>query len=139
MDNGHQYLKLGSVTFEHKDYLRSMLVGIAPFFVGLGFFFFMFGYDIFPSDTLWVNILSVYLLYSVSSSMFSSKKDLEGAIIIIPLVILIISMLIGFHIDVSKIFFSDTALAIMGKLNLYLLVATVGNSLVFILLKLLRV
>jgi len=99
----------------------------------------MFGYDIFPSDTLWVNILSVYLLYSVSSSMFSSKKDLEGAIIIIPLVILIISMLIGFHIDVSKIFFSDTALAIMGKLNLYLLVATVGNSLVFILLKLLRV
>ena len=139
MDNGHQYLKLGSVTFEHKDYLRSMLVGIAPFFVGLGFFFFMFCYDIFPSDTLWVNILSVYLLYSVSSSMFSSKKDLEGAIIIIPLVILIISMLIGFHIDVSKIFFSDTALAIMGKLNLYLLVATVGNSLVFILLKLLRV
>ena len=137
-DHGY-YVKLGSVQFEHKDYVRSMLVGVAPFFVGLAFFFFMFEYDIFPNENVWITILSVYLLFSVSSSMFSSKKDLEGAIIIIPLIILIISMLIGFNVDVPKIFLSETALSIIRKLNLYLLVATVGNGLMFFILRLLRV
>ncbi|HJZ23441.1 hypothetical protein A3H80_01475 [Candidatus Roizmanbacteria bacterium RIFCSPLOWO2_02_FULL_37_19] len=138
-DDDKRYVKLGSVVFEQKDYFRSMLVGIAPFFVGLGFFFFMFEYDIFPNENIWINVLSLYLLFSVSSSMFSSKKDLEGTIIIVPLIILIFSILVGFNIDITRIFLSETTLEIMRRLNMYLLIATGGNSLIYVILRLFRI
>ena len=138
-EHGGYYIKLGSVTYEQKDFFRSILVGVAPFFTGLGFLFFIFNGNFFPHTDWKINIIIVYLLYSTTSSMFSSRKDLEGAIILVPLFILIFSLLIGFKIDLQNLFFSEKALDFMQKMNLYLAWATIGNTLVYTLLRLVKI
>ena len=78
------YLKLGSVVYEKKDLLRSILVGIAPLFGGLAFFWFLAAFHLFPQTNMGINILLAYLIFSVATNMFSSAKDLQDLIFILP-------------------------------------------------------
>src|SRR5437588_344943 len=53
-------IKLGHVMYEKKDVFRSILVGIAPFFGGLGVFLLLYYFQLFPSHSFLVNILYGY-------------------------------------------------------------------------------
>lgn len=79
------HIQFGRVTYGKKDIIRSILVGIAPFFGALGFFWFLGAFRLFPSEHLFMTILLGYLVFAVSANMFSSKQDLVDLIYIIPL------------------------------------------------------
>lgn len=72
-------LKLGSVRIEKTDAFRKTLIATAPVFVGtvviLGS---LWTLDNFLSSSVFWYILIGVFVYQVGSTMFSSKKDLEG-------------------------------------------------------------
>lgn len=78
----HQSIVLGHVTYEKRDIWRGILVGIAPLPVGL---FVLWGLLQLHLPTL----LTGYLIFAISSTMFSSKSDLIDVIYIIPLAIVL--------------------------------------------------
>jgi hypothetical protein len=67
-------IKLGHVLYIKKDFLRGILVGIAPFFGALLFFFGLSFFNLFPNKNLGLNIALIYLIFTVSSLMFSSNR-----------------------------------------------------------------
>ncbi|MDO8269485.1 MAG: hypothetical protein Q7T54_02335 [Candidatus Levybacteria bacterium] len=95
-------LKLGSVEVGKTDILRNFLVGIAPFIVGtsilLTVLYFSFENTIFGLNLLTVGVL--YILFVIANTMYSSKKDMEGAIefFIITLVPLLFLYFLGLRI-----------------------------------------
>jgi len=77
-------IKLGHVLYVKKDFLRGILVGAAPFFGALFLFFTLSFFNLFPNKSLGLNIFLIYLIFTVSSLMFSSKQDLVDIGYLIP-------------------------------------------------------
>lgn len=80
-------IKLGHVLYEkgRNDYIRSVLVGIAPFFGGIFSLWLIVQSRLFPSTQLWQTIIFGYLILTISANMFSSKQDLIDVGYLIPL------------------------------------------------------
>ncbi|MFN4212710.1 MAG: hypothetical protein ACK4FL_01970 [Microgenomates group bacterium] len=134
--------KLGHVVYEKKDFLRGFLVGVAPVFGGLFFFFFLSFFKLFPSGNLWGNIFFGYLVFAISSTMFSSKKDLVDFIYIIPTVLIFIGVIYVFDIKLDFIFKNKNLLAIFSslfeKINFYLLLSLLTNLFLIVILTLFK-
>lgn len=79
------HIRLGYVLYEKQDVVRSIIVGIAPVIVGLLFFWWMSAVDPFQNTNLLFRAFLVYVIFIVSSTMFSSKQDLIDIVYIIPL------------------------------------------------------
>jgi hypothetical protein len=93
---GEESIELGSVGIIKPNPIRRLLIGAAPFLFGtmlvlLGIHFF-FSLNI--QNSLIIAVL-VYCLFTVSNTMFSSKRDLEGALELV-LAILIVGWLAYF-------------------------------------------
>lgn len=82
-------LKMGSVQVEKSDILRRLLIGVAPLIVGsliLVISLFLLGkiytYDsVFSSWTSFaLTILIGLVIFIITNTMFSSKKDVEGLV-----------------------------------------------------------
>jgi len=97
-------IKLGHVLYGKKDIFRGIMVGIAPFFAGLGFFFFLSTTKIFPNSNLYLTILLGYLIFVVSTTMFSSKQDLIDIGYLIPIGLLIAVFCYIFNINLMAFF-----------------------------------
>lgn len=125
------YIKLGSVTYERKDFLRSVVVGIAPLFGGIAFFYTFSVIKIFPGDNLFLNILLIYLFFAISSTMFSSKQDLVDFIYLIPFILIVCIFIYIFQIDIRIIIRNEKIVASMIKffkdINLYLFLGVIVN------------
>jgi len=83
-------IKLGHVLYVKKDFLRGILVGIAPFFGALLFFFVLSFFNLFPNKNLGLNIALIYLIFTISSVMFFSKQDLVDVVYLIPFVLFLL-------------------------------------------------
>lgn len=88
-DNGEKSIKFGSVTYYKADPIRGLLVGIAPFFLGSLVLILLFHYFPFPQEKMIYNVFFVYASFVISSTMFSSKQDLQDLMYVIPSIILI--------------------------------------------------
>jgi hypothetical protein len=77
-----KHIKLGTVQVQDTDPFRRFLIGIAPIFVGLTLIFIvLFIYQRFGEDWPWWAVLLVYYaVFQVGNGMFSSRRDMEGAI-----------------------------------------------------------
>ncbi|PIP62576.1 hypothetical protein COS31_03425 [Candidatus Roizmanbacteria bacterium CG02_land_8_20_14_3_00_36_15] len=132
-------IKLGSVIYEKKDIVRSILVGIAPIFFAFFFFWFLARFKMFPGQNFWLNILFGYIVFTVSSTMFSSKKDLVDLAFIIPLIIVIIGLIYIFDIRVDLIFknklFIERLVNFFKDINFYLLFSLAINILLIFIFK----
>lgn len=75
-------LKLGSVQVGKTDYMRNFFIGAAPFFVGVTLILFILFFAIQNSlfSLWWAALLIVYSVFVIANTMFSSKKDMEGAV-----------------------------------------------------------
>ena len=107
-------VKLGSVSMEKTDPARRAIIGFAPVLVGLasimGLIYLLIDsgsivQTIEPKTILGIliRVLIFYLLFVVSNTMFSSRKDLEGAVELL-IVLLVISAgfyLIGFRVEIT--------------------------------------
>lgn len=88
-------LKLGSVEVGRTDIVRNLLIGIAPFIVGTGLILTVLYYAI-SNTLLGFNLITIAVLlfvFMIANTMYSSKKDLEGAVgfvllIVVPVVVL---------------------------------------------------
>ncbi len=127
-------IKLGEVLFVKKDFLRAILVGIAPVFFGIGILFLLFFYQIYPSNNLGLNILYSYLIFSISANMFSSKQDLKDLILITPVALLVMVLFYVFDIKINTDFIN----VIMNKVNLYIFFVLIINVFLFSFFKLLN-
>ena len=95
----HDSIKLGSVVYEKKDVFRSILVGIAPFFIGLIALWWLYGLGLYQTTSAVQFIGVSYLVFVISTTMFSSKQDLVDILYIIPIIVLIIGIIYVFQID----------------------------------------
>lgn len=132
------YVKLGHVTYEKQDIVRSIIVGIAPFFAGIGFFWLISYFKLFPSQSVLINILLGYLMFTVSSTMFSSKQDLIDIIYLIPLVIIIGGVIYIFDFKITLSIgnlFINGILYFLNKVNMYLLISLAINIALIIVAK----
>lgn len=98
-----KYIKLGSVEIARTDMIRRFMIGTAPFFWGttllLSLLFFTEKYALYT--TPWI-FLIVYGIFEIGNTMFSSKKDMEGAIKLLFIVVLGISILYLLNIQIRS-------------------------------------
>lgn len=92
-------VKLGSVQIQQTDFIRRFFIGVAPFFVGTIFLLSLIWLTIsgqFGSN-VFLLILIGYAIFTISNTMFSSKRDMEGAIefLIVFLIIVAVAYLAG--------------------------------------------
>ena len=130
-------IKLGSVVFEKQDFLRGIIVGLAPFILAFFIFYAISSFNLFPSNTLVKNILFCYLIFSISSTMFSSKKDLIDLIYLVPTVIILAGIFYVFGLNI-KVVFENNALFekfsdIIYTINFYLFYSIIINLIILLL------
>ncbi|MBI3955600.1 hypothetical protein HY338_04080 [Candidatus Gottesmanbacteria bacterium] len=136
-DNGE--IQAGKLEIAKTDPFRHALIGLAPMLIGLvliyliGRIFFINLSDIFNTKNLILNTIGGYLLFVITSTMFSSRKDLETMVIALPVMLLVIFMLnyIGVRIFFDPTLFEKTQ-KILAELNGYLLICSVVDLFVLI-------
>lgn len=75
-------LKLGSVEVGKTDIIRNFLIGIAPFIVGTSLLLLVLYYS-FTNNIFGFNLFTFLVLcftFIISNTMYSSRKDMEGAV-----------------------------------------------------------
>lgn len=124
-------IKAASLKVSRTGPVRQTIIGLAPVFVGLTIIFSLTNFVLQPliqNPNLFLNqelkfylldFISFYLIFIISNTMFSSKKDLEAALLPITFIILIgIALwLAGFKIALSIKLFS-TFIGFFKSLNL---------------------
>jgi len=118
---------LGEVKYEKKDYLRGAIVGVAPFFFGIAVLTGIFYWNLFPSDNWIQNVIFFYLLFAVSSNMFSSKKDLKDILFITPFIVVFLFAVYLFKIKLDFMVIDD----IMKKVSNYLFWVLIVNMILY--------
>ncbi len=98
-EEGKQSVKLGSVTYYKADPIRGLLVGIAPFFLGTFALLLLFHFIKFPNTYFKYNIFFAYVSFIISSTMFSSKKDLHDLLYVVPSIALLAIIFFALRIN----------------------------------------
>ncbi|MGE5041499.1 MAG: hypothetical protein ACM3IJ_01205 [Candidatus Levyibacteriota bacterium] len=103
-------LKMGSVLVDHSDFIRQFFIGVAPLFTGLWllssicyllFTHLDFAMVLHSPFMMVMLLLASYLTFAVTNTMFSSKKDMDGALelfIVIGIVFTVVYFL-NFHLE----------------------------------------
>ena len=98
-----EHIKLGSVQIAQTDPFRRFFIGAAPLISGtailLGLLFYTAQQHLF-SNYLFVIFIG-YLVFEIGNTMFSSRKDMEGAVELFATLIAIIIILYFFGIRIS--------------------------------------
>lgn len=115
-------LKLGHVTYEKTDLIRSILVGIAPFFGAMGIFIMIDKFNLFPGDSIYTAAVFGYLIFTIAIQMFSSREDLVDLIYLIPLGIIAYFIIFFFRIKINLSFVrqSTTLLDLVKQVQFYI-------------------
>lgn len=121
-------VKLGSVQIAKTDPFRRFFIGTAPFLFGtlflLGVLFYAAQNNLF--NNYWMILLIGYLVFEIGNTMFSSKKDMEGAIelLVVVLFFALIFYLIGFRVSLSPsiLFENPLVVQVLQQGMLYLLI-----------------
>lgn len=96
-------LKLGTVTYEKKDVVRGLIVGIAPFFAALFAFWLIDAFRLLYMN-FWTTAFFSYIVFTISSTMFSSKQDLIDLVYVLPIVIILGVVLVVLKVDLHLFF-----------------------------------
>lgn len=142
MEDEHT-VKLGSVQIAETDIFRRFLIGAAPFLFGvsllLGSLFFVVSQHLLSN--YWVVILMIYLAFEIGNTMFSSKKDMEGALELLGVIVffIIVFYFLGVRIpnlNVEILFNHPTVSEVFKQGSIFLLVPLGINIVILLLLRL---
>lgn len=121
IENNKQAVEAGHVTHAATDPLRRFLIGIAPLVWGLGALVVLIGvfqHYLTQSVYLQQQVLLLagigYLLFAVSNNMFSSRKDMEGAVYVIPVILFLAG---GVYILGIRVALTGQMLAIFSQIT----------------------
>jgi hypothetical protein len=141
-------VRLGSVEIAEVDPFRRTIVGVAPIIFGtivlISGLFLVFGRG--GEIVWWQLLIAFYVVFTVSNTMFSSKKDLEGvgpmfvAVLLVGLLIGLVVYLIGIRVsfDFSNTFLSESWVMALQRVELFLAVPILINAIVLLLLRALQ-
>lgn len=136
-------VKLGSAQIGRTDPFRRTIVGVAPVLLGMILIFSIFLFVKIGVSPWWQVILGLYLLFQIGNTMFSSRKDLEGSILFVILV-LVLSAIIFFALyllnpvflqNISKLNL-NFAIPFFKQASVYLIIPVVLDLLIIFLSKL---
>jgi hypothetical protein len=100
-------IRLGSVEIVKPDPFRRLLIGVAPFLMGTTIIILtLFSADFFDAThTLWIGILALLIVFQIGNTMFSSKKDMEGAsfFLVLFIIAIVTLYLLGFRTSLDQI------------------------------------
>ena len=135
-------IRAGHLEIARTGPIRHTIIGVAPMFVGLlfiytiGHFFFQSLLSINNYQLTIINIIGIYLLFVVSTTMFSSKADMRSFIFVAPVIILLVTAvyLAGVRVTFTQ---NLQELMIVGAKKLNFSLAQVGiiDTAVFLLLQ----
>jgi hypothetical protein len=103
-------VRLGSVSIESCDPIRRALIGVAPVFVGMSIIFGLLLYLQNLGNNFLLQLLIFFIIFEVSNTLFSSRKDLEGT-----LELLLIVLIISISLFIIKPYFWQTILIFSEK------------------------
>lgn len=139
-------LKMGSVSVSKTDFVRAFLIGVAPLIIGCSVIISSLWFiqktftlrSVFSSfPAILITIFIMYLLFVIANTMFSSKKDMEGAVEL--LIILVVFEVGAFfvHVPVNQFIISLASNSnfekVMQEID-FLFAIPVGINLVSVLL-----
>ncbi len=134
-------VKLGSVAIAKTDPFRRVIIGVAPFLFGTAIILITLFYtakDGIPNNP-WQIFLIGYIVFEIGNTMFSSRKDMEGALgLFLGLVIVVIVLyFIGLRLpDIDpKIVFPYWTEGVFRTGSIFLLVPLVIDVVVIVFLK----
>lgn len=94
------HIKLGSVQIAQTDPIRRFLIGAAPFFAGTAILLSLLYFAVEQRwfENVWASIGIGYAVFELGNTMFSSRKDMDGALelLIVVVTLLIILYFLGF-------------------------------------------
>lgn len=136
-------LKMGSVRVSNSDIFRRLLIGVAPLLVGSAILVvslwiltstFSYG-DIFASPlSIGISVLGLFIVFVVSNTMFSSKKDIEGLFEFLIIVAIIIPALYFAGIKIPQLVISlisqQSIVSVIQKIDIFLGIPVALNLLV---------
>lgn len=135
-------LILGQVSVQKTDPIRRLLIGASPVVMGViliySFFYFLTTYA--SLSFFWTIVILCYLSFTVGNTMFSSEKDMEGALelsIFLVLVTIALSFL-GFTLPYDKVLVKINELipnSLFLKIITYLLIPILLDMLLIFFLK----
>lgn len=130
-------IKAGKLMIAKTDPFRYTLIGIAPMIIGL-ILIYMIG-NLLPSNLQNISFILLfvlcYMFFVISTTMFSSRKDLESLIIVAPITFLIIASLykVGVRIFLDEVLIEKIT-SLVTQLNFYLGISLIINFVVFAIL-----
>ncbi len=104
-------LRLGYVMYEKKDVIRGILVGIAPIITGILLLWWLYTIHFFEFTTYTIQFIKAYIIFVLSSTMFSSKQDLIDIWYVLPIFIIIGIISYLFDLNILYIFKNQSLLA----------------------------
>lgn len=127
-------VKLGSVEIAKTDPIRRSIIGFAPVFVGLMIvvgivYLFSSNIEFIKDKDSYIVIAAVlgtmYLLFAISNTMFSSSRDMEGTleILITLLIIFVSAYILGFRPQLTFVenLFTKEIIEVVRKSAIFLL------------------
>lgn len=134
-------IDLGSVSIAKTDPLRRFLIGVAPFTFGIFLIFailFLITTDRFVTSW-WGNVLAGILIFETANSMFVSKKDLDGAAILLIFIVIAIGFLYVWDVKVlvnpADLALCKSVTEILKKASIFFLVPIFIDTVVLLTLK----
>lgn len=133
-------IKMGSVQVARTGFLRSIIIGVAPFLTGSLLIIAVLSsirssYQHLP---FWILILLIYGLFVIGNTMFASKKDLEGAFTLVLLLSFVFLLLSLFGVDMHLLIREATSPHLESfyqQLQLYFLVPLGIDAVTIVLLR----
>lgn len=108
------HVKLGSVAIAATDPFRRFFIGVAPVIAGV-FVMFVLSYYLLPAFPAfnWQTFILIYSFFEIGNTMFSSKKDMEGAFALLVAVGILVAAFyfIGLRTQVNFLALVNTASA----------------------------
>lgn len=102
-------IKLGSVAIGRSDPIRRFLIGVAPIILGIVVISVVLSLVRTLKSPLSLNILIFYTLFVVGNTMFASRKDMEGALVLLLSILIILGASYYAGIRIPQEFFSNIA------------------------------
>lgn len=122
------------MVYEKQDLIRGIIVGVAPIWTGIGVLAMIVYYIHGVEMQVVMKILLWYLIFIISSTMFSSQQDLKNVIYILPLLIIFIGIIYVFNLPLP-FYLIEKTLPLLTTLNWYLLLPIVVHTILIVTIK----
>jgi len=135
-----QSIKLGSVSIGKTDAIRRFFIGIAPIIFGILVISVILSFIKSYTGPWYLNVLIFYTLFVIGNTMFSSKKDMEGSILLLIMFVIVFGASYFSGIRIPEAFFANILSKgdILRQIDYFLPVVIGLNLTLFLLGKKLR-